>query len=87
MPSNVATGAVFIAETAPIQMNSLNRPTHHLPTMESPMSLIATFDTARGPIKVELYPDKAPLTVPISSTWPSVASTTSSTSTASSLIS
>ena len=27
------------------------------------MSLIATFDTARGPIKVELYPDKAPLTV------------------------
>ena len=27
------------------------------------MSLIATFDTARGPIKIELYPDKAPLTV------------------------
>lgn len=27
------------------------------------MSLIATFDTSRGPIKVELYPDKAPLTV------------------------
>ena len=27
------------------------------------MSLIAIFDTARGPIKVELYPDKAPLTV------------------------
>ncbi|NDK39568.1 peptidylprolyl isomerase [Pseudoxanthomonas gei] len=27
------------------------------------MSLTATFDTARGPIKVELYPDKAPLTV------------------------
>ena len=27
------------------------------------MSLIATFDTARGPIKVELYPEKAPLTV------------------------
>ena len=27
------------------------------------MSLIATFDTARGPIQVELYPDKAPLTV------------------------
>jgi peptidyl-prolyl cis-trans isomerase B (cyclophilin B) len=27
------------------------------------MSLIATFDTDRGPIKVELYPDKAPLTV------------------------
>ena len=27
------------------------------------MSLIATFDAARGPIKVELYPDKAPLTV------------------------
>ena len=63
MPSNAAAGAVFIAETAPIQMNSLNRPTHHLPTMESPMSLIATFDTARGPIQVELYPDKAPLTV------------------------
>src|SRR3546814_219344 len=30
---------------------------------EPPMSLIATFDTDRGPIKVELYPDKAPLTV------------------------
>ena len=27
------------------------------------MSLTATFDTARGPIKIELYPDKAPLTV------------------------
>ncbi len=27
------------------------------------MSLIATFDTARGPIKVELLADKAPLTV------------------------
>jgi peptidyl-prolyl cis-trans isomerase B (cyclophilin B) len=27
------------------------------------MSLIAHFDTARGPIRVELYPDKAPLTV------------------------
>ena len=27
------------------------------------MSLIAAFDTDRGPIKVELYPDKAPLTV------------------------
>jgi peptidyl-prolyl cis-trans isomerase B (cyclophilin B) len=27
------------------------------------MSLTATFDTARGPIKVELYPEKAPLTV------------------------
>jgi len=27
------------------------------------MTLTATFDTARGPIKIELYPDKAPLTV------------------------
>ncbi|MDL5368166.1 peptidylprolyl isomerase [Xanthomonas sp. NCPPB 2654] len=27
------------------------------------MSLIAHFDTARGPITIELYPDKAPLTV------------------------
>ena len=27
------------------------------------MSLIAHFDTDRGPIRVELYPDKAPLTV------------------------
>ncbi|MFC7301346.1 peptidylprolyl isomerase [Cognatiluteimonas weifangensis] len=27
------------------------------------MSLTALFDTDRGPIKVELYPDKAPLTV------------------------
>jgi peptidyl-prolyl cis-trans isomerase B (cyclophilin B) len=27
------------------------------------MSLTATFDTSRGPIKIELYPDKAPLTV------------------------
>ncbi|NYI19140.1 peptidyl-prolyl cis-trans isomerase B (cyclophilin B) [Xanthomonas arboricola] len=27
------------------------------------MSLIATFDTSRGPIIVELYPEKAPLTV------------------------
>ncbi|MEO6264033.1 MAG: peptidylprolyl isomerase [Luteimonas sp.] len=27
------------------------------------MSLIATFDTDRGPIRVLLYPDKAPLTV------------------------
>jgi peptidyl-prolyl cis-trans isomerase B (cyclophilin B) len=27
------------------------------------MSLIATFTTSRGPIQVELYPDKAPLTV------------------------
>ncbi len=27
------------------------------------MSLTATFDTDRGPIRVELYPDKAPLTV------------------------
>ncbi|MBB3823509.1 peptidyl-prolyl cis-trans isomerase B (cyclophilin B) [Xanthomonas arboricola] len=27
------------------------------------MSLIATFDTSRGPIVVELYPEKAPLTV------------------------
>ncbi|HET6396391.1 MAG TPA: peptidylprolyl isomerase [Pseudoxanthomonas sp.] len=27
------------------------------------MSLIAHFDTARGPIRVELLPDKAPLTV------------------------
>ena len=27
------------------------------------MSLHATFDTDRGPIRVELYPDKAPLTV------------------------
>ena len=25
--------------------------------------LTATFDTSRGPIKIELYPDKAPLTV------------------------
>jgi peptidyl-prolyl cis-trans isomerase B (cyclophilin B) len=30
---------------------------------ETPMSLFATFDTDRGPIKLELYPDKAPLTV------------------------
>lgn len=27
------------------------------------MSLTATFDTDRGPIRIELYPDKAPLTV------------------------
>ncbi len=27
------------------------------------MSLTATFNTSRGPIQVELYPDKAPLTV------------------------
>ncbi|MDG2524779.1 peptidylprolyl isomerase [Stenotrophomonas sp. HITSZ_GD] len=27
------------------------------------MSVIATFQTSRGPIKIELYPDKAPLTV------------------------
>ena len=27
------------------------------------MSLIANFDTSRGTIKIELYPDKAPLTV------------------------
>ena len=27
------------------------------------MSLVAVFDTARGPIRVELAPDKAPLTV------------------------
>ena len=27
------------------------------------MSLIANFDTSRGPIKIELYADKAPLTV------------------------
>jgi peptidyl-prolyl cis-trans isomerase B (cyclophilin B) len=27
------------------------------------MSLTATFNTSRGPIRVELYPDKAPLTV------------------------
>jgi len=27
------------------------------------MSLTALFDTARGPITIELYPDKAPLTV------------------------
>ena len=27
------------------------------------MTLIATFDTGRGPIRIELYPDKAPLTV------------------------
>ena len=27
------------------------------------MSLYATFESDRGPIKVELYPDKAPLTV------------------------
>ena len=27
------------------------------------MSLHAVFDTDRGPIKIELYPDKAPLTV------------------------
>jgi len=27
------------------------------------MSLIATFDTAKGPIRVELYPEQAPLTV------------------------
>ena len=27
------------------------------------MSLTATIDTDRGPIKLELYPDKAPLTV------------------------
>lgn len=27
------------------------------------MSVIATFETSRGPIKIELYPDKAPLTV------------------------
>ena len=27
------------------------------------MPLFATFDTDRGPIKIELYPDKAPLTV------------------------
>ena len=27
------------------------------------MSLIAHFDTDRGPIRIELYPDKAPLTV------------------------
>jgi peptidyl-prolyl cis-trans isomerase B (cyclophilin B) len=34
-------------------------------TLENhPMSqLTATFDTSRGPIKIELYPDKAPLTV------------------------
>ena len=27
------------------------------------MALYALFDTDRGPIKLELYPDKAPLTV------------------------
>ena len=27
------------------------------------MSLIAHFDTDRGPIRIALYPDKAPLTV------------------------
>ncbi len=27
------------------------------------MSLFATFDTDRGPVRVELYPEKAPLTV------------------------
>ena len=27
------------------------------------MSLFALFETDRGPIKIELYPDKAPLTV------------------------
>ena len=27
------------------------------------MSLFATFDTDRGPVRIELYPDKAPLTV------------------------
>jgi peptidyl-prolyl cis-trans isomerase B (cyclophilin B) len=27
------------------------------------MSLFATFDTDRGPVRLELYPDKAPLTV------------------------
>ena len=27
------------------------------------MSLFATFDTDRGPIKIELFADKAPLTV------------------------
>jgi peptidyl-prolyl cis-trans isomerase B (cyclophilin B) len=27
------------------------------------MSLTATFNTSRGPVQVELYPDKAPLTV------------------------
>src|SRR3546814_14568656 len=35
---------------------------HPTPTRH-PMSLNAVFDTDRGPIKVELYPDKAPLTV------------------------
>jgi len=40
------------------------------------MSLIAHFDTVRGPIRVELLPDKAPLTVATSSTWPGAASTT-----------
>src|SRR5690606_8382603 len=30
---------------------------------EPPMSLFALFETDRGPIKIELYPDKAPLTV------------------------
>ncbi len=36
----------------------------HLPShWTPPMSLFATFDTDRGPVRLELYPDKAPLTV------------------------
>jgi peptidyl-prolyl cis-trans isomerase B (cyclophilin B) len=31
--------------------------------MDAPMSLYANFETDRGPVRVELYPDKAPLTV------------------------
>src|SRR5690606_33023009 len=34
-----------------------------LPLRSPPMSLFALFETDRGPIKIELYPDKAPLTV------------------------
>src|SRR5688572_4308841 len=33
------------------------------PPQEPPMSLVAAFDTSRGPIRIALAPDKAPLTV------------------------
>src|SRR5690606_8591823 len=49
------------------RLNPLLQPAYRpgIPTPnEAPtMSLNAVFDTDRGPIKVELYPDKAPLTV------------------------
>src|SRR5688500_101607 len=60
-PEDGATGGFSFGRTPTGE--GLHFPPLENPTQEPPMSLTATFDTDRGPIRVELAADKAPLTV------------------------